>query len=70
MLENMPSGCVDGAAWWRDPPRVLGMEAIFETTEIAGKNMMDLVFSQTTLGSDALSTVEVAVGSVIGAGFR
>ena len=67
MLENMPQGVLTVLPGGVIHPEYSAyMEAIFETTEIAGKNMMDLVFSQTTLGSDALSTVEVAVGSVIG----
>ncbi|HEX5310429.1 Hpt domain-containing protein [Aquabacterium sp.] len=67
MLENMPQGVLTVLPGGVIHPEYSAyMENIFETTEIAGKNMMDLVFSNTTLGSDALSTVEVAVGSVIG----
>lgn len=67
MLENMPQGVLTVLPGGVIHPEYSAyMETIFETKDIAGKNMMELVFSNTTLGSDALSTVEVAVGSVIG----
>ncbi|HET8870051.1 MAG TPA: ATP-binding protein, partial [Aquabacterium sp.] len=67
MLENMPQGVLTVMPGGVIHPEYSAyMETIFETTDIAGKNLMDLVFTNTTLGSDALSTVDVAVGSVIG----
>ena len=42
------------------------LEAILETKDIAGKNIMDLVFARTALGSDILSQVETAITSCIG----
>ncbi|MDE2433764.1 MAG: Hpt domain-containing protein [Burkholderiales bacterium] len=67
MLENMPQGVLTVMPGGVIHPEYSAyMETIFESTDIAGKNLMDLVFSNTTLGSDALSTVDVAVGSVIG----
>ncbi|MDE1999204.1 MAG: hypothetical protein KGI52_09790, partial [Burkholderiales bacterium] len=67
MLENMPQGVLTVMPGGVIHPEYSAyMETIFESTDIAGKNLMDLVFSNTSLGSDALSTVDVAVGSVIG----
>lgn len=67
MLENMPQGVLTVLPGGVIHPEYSAyMETIFESKEIAGKNLMDLVFSNTSLGSDALSTVDVAVGSVIG----
>jgi len=67
MLENMPQGVLTVLPGGVIHPEYSAyMETIFDTKEIAGKTLMDLVFTNTSLGSDALSTVEVAVGSVIG----
>ncbi len=67
MLENMPQGVLTVLPGGVIHPEYSAyMETIFGTKEIAGKTLMDLVFTNTSLGSDALSTVEVAVGSVIG----
>ncbi|VVE09335.1 chemotaxis protein CheA [Pandoraea eparura] len=67
MLQNMQQGIltvVDGA-------RVHGeysayLEAIFETQDIAGRPVMELVFGDSDLGADALSQVEAAVEACIG----
>lgn len=67
MLQNMQQGIltvVDGA-------RVHGeysayLEAIFETQDIAGRPIMELVFGDSDLGADALSQVEAAVEACIG----
>ena len=67
MLENMPQGVLTVLPGGVIHPEYSAyMETIFDTKDIAGKTLMDLVFTNTSLGSDALSTVEVAVGSVIG----
>ena len=67
MLENMPQGVLTVLPGGVIHPEYSAyMETIFGTKDIAGKTLMDLVFTNTSLGSDALSTVEVAVGSVIG----
>jgi two-component system chemotaxis sensor kinase CheA len=67
MLQHIPQGILtitDGmrvhheySAW---------LESILETREIAGKNLMDLLFSDCNLGADILSQVEAAIGSCIG----
>ena len=67
MLQNMPQGILtvtDGAVI--HPEYSAYLEQIFETKEIAGKNLMDLVFSKTSLGSDILSQVQAISGACIG----
>ena len=67
MLQNMPQGVLtilEGNII--HPEYSAFLETIFETKEIAGKNMMELVFTDTNLGSDILSQVEVAADTCIG----
>jgi two-component system chemotaxis sensor kinase CheA len=67
MLQNMPQGIltvVDGGLI--HPEYSAYLEQIFETQAIAGKNMMELVFSKSNLGSDILSQVEAVAGACIG----
>ena len=67
MLQNMPQGVLTIVAGNRIHPEYSAyLETIFETTSIADRDVMDLVFAKTDLGADALSTVEVSVASVIG----
>lgn len=67
MLENMPQGVMTVMPGGVIHPEYSAyMETIFETKDIAGANVMDLVFTQTNLGSNDLSQVDAAVGSVIG----
>ncbi|TAL20641.1 MAG: hypothetical protein EPO01_13125 [Aquabacterium sp.] len=67
MLQNMPQGVLTIAGDNAIHPEYSAyLETIFETGEIAGKNVMDLVFAGTDLGSDALSQVEAAAASCIG----
>ncbi|MBN3762582.1 MCP four helix bundle domain-containing protein [Burkholderia sp. Ac-20365] len=67
MLQNMQQGIltvVDGAMIHSEYSAYL--EEIFETKDIAGRALMDLVFSDSELGSDAVSQVEAAVFACIG----
>jgi HPt (histidine-containing phosphotransfer) domain-containing protein len=67
MLQNMPQGILtvtQGATI--HPEYSAFLEQIFETKDIAGKGMMDVVFSKTNLGSDVLSQVEAVVDACIG----
>lgn len=67
MLQNMPQGIltvVDGSVI--HPEYSAYLEHIFETKEIAGQKLMDLVFSKTNLGSDILSQVEAVADACIG----
>lgn len=67
MLQNMPQGILtvtQGAVI--HPEYSAYLEQIFETQDIAGKSLMDLVFSKTNLGSDILSQVEAVASACIG----
>jgi two-component system, chemotaxis family, sensor kinase CheA len=67
MLQNMQQGIltvVEGAVVHAEYSAYL--EAIFETKEIAGRKLMDLVFSDTDLGADVLSQVDAASHACLG----
>jgi signal transduction histidine kinase len=67
MLQNMPQGVMTIVAGNKIHPEYSAyLETIFETTSIANRDPMDLVFANTNLGADTLSTVEVSIASVIG----
>jgi two-component system chemotaxis sensor kinase CheA len=67
MLQNMQQGIltvVDGAVIHAEYSAYL--EDIFETKDIAGRALMDLVFAETDLGADVLSQVEAATHACLG----
>ncbi|CAN7753715.1 MCP four helix bundle domain-containing protein [Caballeronia sp. LjRoot34] len=67
MLQNMQQGIltvVSGAVVHAEYSAHL--EAIFETRDIAGRSLMDLVFSNTDLGADAFSQVDAASHACLG----
>ncbi|WP_322054608.1 ATP-binding protein [Paraburkholderia bannensis] len=67
MLQNMQQGIltiVEGATIHNEYSAYL--EAIFETNEIAGRSLMDLVFSGTELDADTLSQIDAAVHACLG----
>ncbi|MBN4667347.1 MCP four helix bundle domain-containing protein [Pandoraea nosoerga] len=67
MLQNMQQGIltvIDGSKVHGEYSAYL--EAIFETKDIAGRPVMELVFGDSDLGSDALSQVEAAIDACIG----
>jgi two-component system chemotaxis sensor kinase CheA len=67
MLQNMQQGIltiVDGARIHAEYSAYL--EAIFETQEIAGQPVMDLVFSHSGLDADTLSQVDAAIHACLG----
>ncbi|MBS0356956.1 MAG: HAMP domain-containing protein [Proteobacteria bacterium] len=67
MLQNMPQGILTIADGNRVHPEYSAyLESIFETQDIAGRDMMELVFSGTNLGSDLLSQIEAVGGACIG----
>ena len=67
MLQNMPQGVLTIVAGNKIHPEYSAyLETIFETTRIADRDVMDLVFASTSLGADTLSTVEVSIASCIG----
>ena len=67
MLQNMPQGVMTVLPGGVIHPEYSAyMETIFETKDIGGQNLMQLVFTNTSLGSNDLSQVDAAVGSCIG----
>ena len=67
MLSNMPQGVLTVTAGNIIHPEYSAyLETIFETREIAGRNLMDIVFTDTNQGADLLSQVEAAIASCIG----
>jgi len=67
MLQNMQQGILtvlDGAVIHAEYSAYL--EDIFETKDIAGRGLMDLVFAGTDLGSDALAQVDAAAHACLG----
>ncbi|WP_321898570.1 HAMP domain-containing protein [Paraburkholderia heleia] len=67
MLQNMQQGIltvVEGATIHNEYSAYL--EAIFETDEIAGRSLMDLVFSHTDLDADTLAQIDAAVHACLG----
>lgn len=67
ILQNMQQGIltvVEGAVV--HPEYSVYLEEIFGTSQIAGRDFMDLVFSETDLGADSLSQIEAAVGACLG----
>ena len=67
MLQNMLQGVLTVVAGNKVHPEYSAyLETIFETTSIADRDVMALVFASTSLGADTLSTVEVSIASCIG----
>jgi two-component system, chemotaxis family, sensor kinase CheA len=67
MLQNMQQGIltvIDGAVIHAEYSAYL--EDIFETKEIAGRALMDLVFVDTDLGADTLSQIDAAMHACLG----
>ncbi|ANH76977.1 four helix bundle sensory module for signal transduction family protein [Ralstonia insidiosa] len=67
MLQNMQQGIltvVDAGVVHEEYS--IYLESIFETQEIAGRKLMDLIFADTNLGADALSQVDAAVDACLG----
>jgi len=67
MLQNMHQGIftvtVDGKV---HPEYSAYLESILEHGNIAGEQLMDLLFSNTTLGSNALDQIKTALGAILG----
>src|SRR5450830_557057 len=67
MLQNIPQGIltvVDGNKV--HPEYSAFLETVFETKDIAGRDLMELVFTDTPLGADTLSQIEAIGGACIG----
>ncbi|OHX13296.1 HAMP domain-containing protein [Chromobacterium sphagni] len=67
MLQNIPQGIltiVDGLAVHQEYSAHL--ETILETRDIAGRNLIELLFADCRLGADQLSQLEAAIASCLG----
>jgi two-component system chemotaxis sensor kinase CheA len=67
MLQNMPQGIltiIDGGLIHNEYSAYL--ETILETDKIAGRDVMELLFSNSNLGADTLSQIEAVAGACIG----
>jgi HPt (histidine-containing phosphotransfer) domain-containing protein len=67
MLQNMPQGVLTILANNEVHPEYSAyLETILETGDIADRNVMELLFANSMLGSEALSQLEAAASSCIG----
>jgi two-component system, chemotaxis family, sensor kinase CheA len=67
MLHYIPQGILTIEAGGTVHPEFSQhLRAVLETEDIAGRQVMDVVFSGTDLGADALSQVDAALGACIG----
>ncbi len=67
MLQNMPQGVLTLVMGNKVHAEYSAyLETIFETTRIADRPVMELMFGACSLGADALSSAEVTIASVIG----
>lgn len=67
MLQTLPQGMLTVTAGNRIHPEYAAhVETLFETTDIAGRHVMDLLFAGSRLGPDALAQVEAAFSRCIG----
>jgi methyl-accepting chemotaxis protein/HPt (histidine-containing phosphotransfer) domain-containing protein len=67
MLQHMPQGILTVVANGKVHPEYSSyLENIFETAEISGRNVMDLLFAATDIGSDLLSQIDTTITSSIG----
>ena len=67
MLQNLPQGIltVDGSGTIH-PEYSAFLEKIFEQDELSGKPALSLIFSGSSVGSDALSQIEATLAACIG----
>jgi HPt (histidine-containing phosphotransfer) domain-containing protein len=67
MMQNMPQGVLTITANNQIHPEYSAfLETIFETKDIAGRDLMALFFKDSNLGTDALSQVETAAQACVG----
>ncbi len=67
MLQHMPQGILMITQDLKVHPEYSAyLETIFDTKDIGNRDFMNLVFSNTTLGVDALSQVQAVAGACIG----
>ncbi|WP_288408462.1 ATP-binding protein [uncultured Herbaspirillum sp.] len=67
MLQNIPQGILTIVEGNKVHPEYSAfLETVFDTTDIAGRDVMELVFANTNLGADILSQIEAIGGACIG----
>lgn len=67
MLQHIPQGILTVVAGNRVHPEYSAfLETVFETQDIAGRDLMELVFADTNLGADTLAQIEAIGGACIG----
>ncbi len=67
MLQNMPQGILTITGENQVHPEYSAyLETILETKDIAGRNVMELLFANTNLSSDTLAQVRAIAGACIG----
>ena len=67
MLQNMPQGILTITEGSRIHPEYSAyLETILETRDIVGRDLMDLLFSDSHLGGDSFSQIAAAVSACIG----
>lgn len=67
MLQNIPQGILTVVDGNRIHPEYSAfLETVFETQDIAGRDLMELLFADTNLGADTLSQIEAIGGACIG----
>ncbi|RAN49357.1 chemotaxis protein CheA [Herbaspirillum rubrisubalbicans] len=66
MLQNIPQGILTIVEGNKVHPEYSAfLETVFDTTDIAGRDVMELVFANTNLGADILSQIEAIGGACI-----
>jgi HPt (histidine-containing phosphotransfer) domain-containing protein len=67
MLQHMPQGILTVVGEGKVHPEYSAyLENIFETADISGRNVMDLLFAATDIGSDLRSQIETTITSSVG----
>jgi HAMP domain-containing protein/HPt (histidine-containing phosphotransfer) domain-containing protein len=66
VLQHIPQGILTVVAGNRVHPEYSAfLETVFETQDIAGRDLMELVFADTNLGADTLAQIEAIGGACI-----
>ncbi|PAS95771.1 MAG: chemotaxis protein CheA [Candidatus Dactylopiibacterium carminicum] len=67
MLQNIPQGILTIASQGQVHHEYSAhLESILETRDIAGRNIMELIFANSNLGADSLAQVDAAVAACLG----
>ncbi|TAK62412.1 Hpt domain-containing protein [Methylobacter sp.] len=67
MLQNMPQGLLSFDALNKiNPEYSAHLEKILETDQIAGNDLINLIFADSNLGSDAISQIAAVAGACVG----